>query len=90
VFAGFSRTEAGVPIVYPTATKPQAWAAGTTISLLALLLGLEPDPRRHTLVSTAPEPLPSWAGSLRLTGVPAFGETWNVLLEDGRVAVDKS
>ena len=90
VFAGFSRDEAGIPIVYPTATKPQAWAAGTTIALLRLLLGLEPDTRRGALVSTAPEPLPSWAGSLRLSGVPAFGQSWDVTLEDGHVTVDQA
>ena len=51
VFAGFSRTETPFPIAYPTATRPQAWAAGTPVLLLQLLLGLEPDHRRHALVS---------------------------------------
>ena len=43
VFAGFSRADAPHPIVYPTASKPQAWAAGTIVLLLRLLVGIEPD-----------------------------------------------
>ena len=87
VFAGFSRTETPFPIAYPTASRPQAWAAGTPVLLLQLLLGLEPDRRRHVLVSRAPEELPSWAGSLRLGGVRAFGTSWDVRLDGGRVTI---
>ena len=90
VFAGFSRTETPFPIAYPTATRPQAWAAGTPVLLLQLLLGLEPDHRRHALVSRAPEELPSWVGSLKLSGVRAFDKTWDVRLEGGRVSVEES
>ena len=90
VFAGFSRDDSGVPIVYPTATKPQAWASGTTVAMLVLLFGLEPDRREGALTSTAPQPLPRWAGSSRLTGVHAFGRTWNVSVTDGQIAVDEA
>jgi glycogen debranching enzyme len=34
VFAGFAREETGAPVEYPTASRPQAWAAGAP--LLAL------------------------------------------------------
>jgi len=90
VFAGFSRAETPFPIAYPTATRPQAWAAGTPVLLLQLLLGLEPDGRRHALASRAPEELPSWAGSLKLSGVRAFGKSWDVRLESGAVTVEES
>ena len=46
VFGGFPRSEAPKPIAYPTATKPQAWAAGAPILLMQVLLGLEPDRTR--------------------------------------------
>ena len=49
VFGGFARSDAPEPIAYPTATKPQAWAAGAPILLLQLLLGLEPD-REHEVL----------------------------------------
>ena len=90
VFAGFPRTETPFPIAYPTATRPQAWAAATPVLLLQVLLGLQPDHRRHTLETTAPPGLPSWAGSLRLTGVRAFDRTWNVRLDEGQVRVEEA
>ena len=64
VFAGLPRAETPFPIAYPTAARPQAWAAGTPVLLLQVLLGLEPDRRRGTSsITRAPEELPSWAGA---------------------------
>jgi glycogen debranching enzyme len=90
VFAGFSRTDTPFPIAYPTAARPQAWAAGTPVLLLQLLLGIQPDHRRHVLASIAPPELPSWAGSLRLSGVRAFDKSWDVHLKDGQVRVEEA
>src|SRR5918992_1338581 len=87
VFAGMPRTETRFPIAYPTAARPQAWAAGTPVLLLTLLLGLHPDRRQNTLESLAPPELPAWAGSLRLSSVRAFDRLWEVRLEDGRAIV---
>jgi glycogen debranching enzyme len=90
VFAGLSRSETPFPIAYPTAARPQAWAAGTPVLLLQVLLGLEPDRARHQLVTRVPDELPSWAGrSLRLTGVRAFDRLWDVRLDNGRVIVEE-
>jgi glycogen debranching enzyme len=88
VFAGFSRTATPFPIAYPTAARPQAWAAGTPVLLLQLLLGLRPDPARQAVVSDAPAELPSWLGSLKLSGVRAFDRSWDVRLENGHIDVD--
>lgn len=41
VFAGFAREEYGVPVHYPVACHPQAWAAGSIPYLLETMLGLE-------------------------------------------------
>jgi glycogen debranching enzyme len=90
VFAGMRRSETPFPIAYPTAARPQAWAAGTPVLLLQLLLGLQPDRRRHSLETVAPSELPSWAGTIRLTGVRAFGRPWDARLEDGRVRVEEA
>jgi glycogen debranching enzyme len=43
VFCGFGREDYEIPINYPVACHPQAWAAGALPFLLATLLGLEPD-----------------------------------------------
>jgi glycogen debranching enzyme len=90
VFAGLRRSETTFPIAYPTAARPQAWAAGTPVLLLQILLGLQPDPRRHVLETLAPPELPSWAQSLRLSGVRAFDRQWDVRLEDGHVRVEEA
>jgi glycogen debranching enzyme len=90
VFAGLPRSETPFPIAYPTAARPQAWAAGTPVLLLQVLLGLEPDRSRHQLEAHAPDELPSWAGrSLRLSGIRAFDKQWNVRVERGRVTVEE-
>jgi len=90
VFAGLPRAETPFPIAYPTAARPQAWAAGTPVLLLQVLLGLEPDRRRHQLETLAPEELPSWAGrSLRLSGIRAFERLWDVRVDNGRVIVEE-
>jgi glycogen debranching enzyme len=90
VFAGMRRSETPFPIAYPTAARPQAWAAGTPVLLLQVLLGLQPDRRRHSLTTVAPPELPSWAGSIRLSGIRAFERLWDARVEDGRVRVDEA
>lgn len=42
-FAGYSRREYGIPVRYPAACHPQAWASGAIPYLLQVLLGLEPN-----------------------------------------------
>jgi glycogen debranching enzyme len=90
VFAGFSRTATPFPIAYPTAARPQAWAAGAPVLLLQLLLGLVPDVRRQALASNAPPELPSWLGTLKLSGVRSFERIWDVRLENGQIEVEEA
>jgi glycogen debranching enzyme len=88
VFAGFERTAERPPVVYPTASSPQAWAAGTPVLLLQALLGLEPVRAERRLRSTAGE-LPEWTEGLVLSVVHAFGRLWTVRVESGRVVIDR-
>jgi glycogen debranching enzyme len=87
VFAGYARDETPFPIAYPTAARPQAWAAGTPILLVRVLLGLEPDRERQRLVSTVTDELPSWLDGLRIEGIRAYGRTWTVFVERGHVTI---
>ena len=80
VFAGFSRSETPFPIAYPTAARPQAWAAGAPVLCLQLLLGLQPDAAENRLVSRVPA-VPEWAGTLDLRGIPALGRAWRARAE---------
>ena len=90
VFAGLPRGDTSFPIAYPTAARPQAWAAGTPVLMLQLLLGLQPDRRRQVLETVGPLELPAWLGDVRVSGVRAFERTWDVRLENGRVRVESS
>jgi glycogen debranching enzyme len=91
VFAGLARQETPFPIAYPTAARPQAWAAGTPVLLLQVLLGLRPNRSRHALETLAPTDLPSWVGrSLRLSSVRAFDRQWDVRVDDGTVTVEEA
>jgi glycogen debranching enzyme len=42
VFAGYPASVTSVPVAFPTASRPQAWAAGTPLLLLSTLLDLHP------------------------------------------------
>jgi glycogen debranching enzyme len=89
VFAGYPRDETPFPIAYPTAARPQAWAAGTPILLVRVLLGIEPDRVRERLVTTVHDELPSWLEGLRVEGVRAFGRTWTVAVDRGHVTISE-
>ena len=42
VFAGYERSLTQFPVEYPTASSPQAWATGTPLLLMTVMLGMEP------------------------------------------------
>ena len=87
VFAGFARDHTGFPVVYPTASSPQAWAAATPVLLLQAVLGLVPDRAERVLRSEASR-VPDWLEGLSLAGVHAFGRRWAVHVEGGTVGVE--
>jgi glycogen debranching enzyme len=72
VFVGTDRTATGVPVAYPSACSPQAWASGTPLLLLRCMLGLEPDRDELRMDAFAP----MRCGHLSLHGVPGqWGRT---------------
>jgi glycogen debranching enzyme len=87
VFAGFPRHRMRFPVVYPTASSPQAWAAATPVLLLQVVLGLVPDRVAGVLRSDATD-LPEWTEGLVLEGVHAFGRCWTAHVEGGEVTVE--
>ena len=68
VFAGFRRRDFGVPVHYPVACHPQAWAAGAVPFMLERLLGLEPEAFDNRLRVVRPV-LPDDVTRLELTGL---------------------
>jgi glycogen debranching enzyme len=87
VFAGFAREETPFPVVYPTASSPQAWAAATPVLLLQVVLGLVPD-RAERVLRTEAVCAPEWLEGISLEGVHAFGRRWTVRVERGAVHVE--
>ncbi|HEU4420960.1 MAG TPA: glycogen debranching N-terminal domain-containing protein [Pilimelia sp.] len=65
-FAGYPRRATEVPVLYPTACSPQAWASGAPLLLLRLMLGLDPSPDGLRVSPHLPDPI----GYLALRGVP--------------------
>jgi glycogen debranching enzyme len=86
VFAGLAREATPFPVAYPTASRPQAWAAGAPVLLLRVLLGIEPDPIARTL-EVRSDALPPWAGDVTLRGLRAFGRRFDVELREGRTTL---
>src|SRR5207244_11407776 len=74
---------------FPSFPTRRSSDLGTPVLLLQLLLGLQPDRRRHALQTVAPLELPSWAGTIRLSGIRAFDRLWDARLDDGRVRVEE-
>jgi glycogen debranching enzyme len=66
VFAGYHRERTSVPVEYPTASSPQAWATGTPLLLIRALLGLEPAGEELDSDPYVPEEL----GRLELASIP--------------------
>src|SRR2546421_46827 len=72
VFVGYDRKSTGLPVPYGTACSPHAWAAGTPLLLLRVILGLEPDRDRLAVDPGIPEGI----GNLAPRGIPGrWGRT---------------
>jgi glycogen debranching enzyme len=64
LFAGLPKKEIAVPVPYRMANVPQAWAAGSVMHMVRILLGLEPDlPARRVYFDPA---LPAWCSRLEV------------------------
>jgi glycogen debranching enzyme len=64
LFAGLPRNEFAVPVPYRGANVPQAWAAGSVMQMVRILLGLEPDvPAGRIYLDPG---LPDWCPRLEL------------------------
>jgi glycogen debranching enzyme len=68
LFCGFDRETSPVPVPYPVACSPQAWAAGAPFLFLQTMLGLQPHADRAELELFRPN-LPDWLGKVTLTNL---------------------
>jgi hypothetical protein len=68
LFCGYDLEASPVPVPYPVACSPQAWAAGSIFLFLEAMLGLRPHADRHELEVAHPE-LPGWLAEVWLTNL---------------------
>ena len=65
LFSGFSDTEYDMPVSYPAANHPQAWAAGAIPYMVQTILGLTPAAFEHQLIVRRPV-LPDFVDDLEV------------------------
>lgn len=87
VMAGFRREDFQVPVAYPVACHPQAWAAGAVPFLVTTCLGLEPDAFTGKLRIERPG-LPDFVDRIALFRRTSDGIAVDVVRTTGRLSVD--
>jgi glycogen debranching enzyme len=68
LFCGFSREDVPVPVEYPVACRPQAWATGATLLMVRSYAGISADAPGRTLYIVRPT-LPFWLTHTDVTGM---------------------
>lgn len=91
LFCGMPRTRYNVPVRYPIACSPQAWAAGSMLHVLQAILGLDANAPAEELRIARPR-LPSWLDRVRLTRLTVGQGSVDLILHrsDTRTEVDIS
>jgi len=68
LFCGFDRETSPLPVPYPVACSPQAWAAAAPFLFLQTMLGLQPHADRGELELYRPQ-LPDWLKMVKVHGL---------------------
>jgi glycogen debranching enzyme len=89
LFAGFSRDDYEMPVPYPVACHPQAWAAGSIPYLLRAGLGLIADGLERRLRVVRPS-LPMWLTHVEVQGLRVAGSSIDLTFERAGDAVTLS
>jgi glycogen debranching enzyme len=83
LFCGFDRGIADVPVPYPVACSPQAWAAATPLHLLQTMLGLRANAADGILELDRPH-LPVWLGKVTVHELQVGDRTVDLLFHRWR------
>ena len=85
LFAGFPRKGIPVPVPYPAACSPQAWAAAAPVEVLTTMLGLRPDGATLACDPTVPSRLLP----LALRNLDYRGERYDIEIDAHGWAVNR-
>lgn len=88
LFGGHRRVAGTAPVPYPTACRPQAWAAGVPLTLVAAFLGIEPR-AEDSVVRLCPV-LPDAVQRLRVDNIPMLGGFLSVTVSGEGVEVHEA
>ncbi|MFQ6122786.1 MAG: glycogen debranching N-terminal domain-containing protein [Dehalococcoidales bacterium] len=80
LFCGVPRTAHSLPVRYPVACRPQAWAAGSLLLLLQAILGLAPNAPKKELKVIRPK-LPYWLEQVEVRKLKVGSGTVDLLFE---------
>ncbi|MCI0583543.1 MAG: amylo-alpha-1,6-glucosidase [Chloroflexi bacterium] len=83
LFCGFTRDPASVPVPYPVACSPQAWAAAAPLSLLQTMLGMRARASDGILELDRPH-LPTWLGKVTVHNLRVGNQTVDLLFHRWR------
>jgi glycogen debranching enzyme len=72
LFCGFSSEEVPVPVQYPVACRPQAWASGAPLLMVRTYAGLSANAPQGVLYINRPR-LPSWLHRMEIMGMQVGG-----------------
>lgn len=89
LFAGFSRAQYDIPVPYPVACHPQAWAAGAIPYMLITGLGLIPDGLNRRLRIVRPS-LPEWLKHVEVRDMEIAGSRVDLTFDRAGRAVTVS
>jgi len=90
LYAGESAADVVAPAPYPASCRPQAWAAGAAVHLLAAVLGIEPDVPAGRLTLRPSGLAEGRLDGLHVTGLRIAGGTLSVRVDAGVVQVLES
>jgi glycogen debranching enzyme len=88
LFGGEQRGRGTQPLPYPSACRPQAWAAGSALLLLRAVLGIEPDVPAGVLRIRPMRPAPF--AHLGIEGMSVAGGRLSLLVEGGVTTVTEA
>jgi glycogen debranching enzyme len=86
-FAGYSRLPFGVPVNYPTACQPQAWATGAPLLFIKALLGLKSKVSKKTLEISSQFPLEILP--LNIDNIQGFGRGFRVEISVDEASIEE-
>jgi glycogen debranching enzyme len=89
LFCGFSAEEVPVPVQYPVACRPQAWASGSPLLMVRTYAGLSADAPRGVLYIDRPR-LPVWLDRVEVLGMRVGASRLDLVLtnNDGVTATE--